>query len=417
MEGILIILALMFVLGLGLQLGNVLISFPHIVLFTLAVSAGALWLVAWVILSFQMREFLGRHHVQKVVTIASDAAGIRFTIDRDYLDLHEPLRAVLWVSVAAAVVVAWVVVYQFYAHDQFDRATLFEKPAPPYLNFFFTGLLVSVVIVVLRNLAFEEWVRRIRDTVLDRRITRLLSKLSKDVNSQLAELNALQTDIGRLCGDFGVSPCRNFLKQGTQHLITTLADSVRDGSGKSVNVSHIIANAKAEKRHIETATTLYRQAVDLATEIERHVHAQGSHSFLDRYDALYDGLYSPNLQSLVLDQEWENFSDIVRSFVDDFETLRADLSCYQDADDQDDEHVHAPTELTVEQACRILSVPPTATGDQVKKSYRTLCALWHPDKGLVTDDEQIKRINQAYAFLQSTGHIGSMGSGGNHAKA
>lgn len=47
----------------------------------------------------------------------------------------------------------------------------------------------------------------------------------------------------------------------------------------------------------------------------------------------------------------------------------------------------------------ILEVPPTATMDQIKHSYRRLARLHHPDLNAQALDIHIKRLNEAYSVL------------------
>ena len=60
------------------------------------------------------------------------------------------------------------------------------------------------------------------------------------------------------------------------------------------------------------------------------------------------------------------------------------------------QNVNAPTHYDV------LKIPATATEDEIKKSYRALVQVWHPDRNLANRDkaeEKIRRINEAYANL------------------
>lgn len=47
----------------------------------------------------------------------------------------------------------------------------------------------------------------------------------------------------------------------------------------------------------------------------------------------------------------------------------------------------------------ILEVSPTATMDQIKRSYRRLARLHHPDLNAQALDIHIKRLNEAYRVL------------------
>ncbi len=48
----------------------------------------------------------------------------------------------------------------------------------------------------------------------------------------------------------------------------------------------------------------------------------------------------------------------------------------------------------------ILEVPATASATEIKKSYRRLARLHHPDLNQSGRDTQIKRLNEAYEVLR-----------------
>jgi len=49
---------------------------------------------------------------------------------------------------------------------------------------------------------------------------------------------------------------------------------------------------------------------------------------------------------------------------------------------------------------KILEVPPTATLAEIKRSYRRLARLHHPDLNQQARDTHIKRLNEAYEVLR-----------------
>jgi curved DNA-binding protein CbpA len=46
-----------------------------------------------------------------------------------------------------------------------------------------------------------------------------------------------------------------------------------------------------------------------------------------------------------------------------------------------------------------LGVKPDASNMEIKRAYRRLARLHHPDVNVVSEDAQIKRLNEAYAVL------------------
>lgn len=50
----------------------------------------------------------------------------------------------------------------------------------------------------------------------------------------------------------------------------------------------------------------------------------------------------------------------------------------------------------------VLGVPAHATTAEIKRAYRRLVRQHHPDVNTQTKDEQIKRVNEAYAVLSNS---------------
>lgn len=51
---------------------------------------------------------------------------------------------------------------------------------------------------------------------------------------------------------------------------------------------------------------------------------------------------------------------------------------------------------------KLLGIASNASAAEIKKAYRRLARLYHPDVNTLTRDEQIKRLNEAYEILSNT---------------
>jgi curved DNA-binding protein CbpA len=50
---------------------------------------------------------------------------------------------------------------------------------------------------------------------------------------------------------------------------------------------------------------------------------------------------------------------------------------------------------------KLLGVAANASAAEIKKAYRRLARMYHPDLNTQTRDEQIKRLNEAYEILSN----------------
>lgn len=53
--------------------------------------------------------------------------------------------------------------------------------------------------------------------------------------------------------------------------------------------------------------------------------------------------------------------------------------------------------MSIEEALKILEIPPFITKDEIKKRYKELASLYHPD--IVNDSGKMVEINSAYETL------------------
>ncbi|MFN2452826.1 MAG: J domain-containing protein [Pyrinomonadaceae bacterium] len=70
----------------------------------------------------------------------------------------------------------------------------------------------------------------------------------------------------------------------------------------------------------------------------------------------------------------------------------------RDEEFEEEQFILGPDE---EKAYRIFGISPTATDEQIRKLYKKLAQIYHPDASVVSDDERFKEINWAYGILKA----------------
>lgn len=153
-----------------------------------------------------------------------------------------------------------------------------------------------------------------------------------------------------------------------------------------------IKDAQRDKTHLEKSSKLYDAVRKLYTQTSREVNKTFSRPLITELEYIYEGLTSVNLMSLLTNRKWSDFNDVVNSIMTDLERLRKGAIQYEAEGDAE--------ETEEERAYNILGLPSAATNSQVKKAYKTLASIWHPDAKTVKDDTRMKQINWAYEFLK-----------------
>jgi hypothetical protein len=61
--------------------------------------------------------------------------------------------------------------------------------------------------------------------------------------------------------------------------------------------------------------------------------------------------------------------------------------------------------MSVEEACKILGVNSNASKEEIKKAYRKLGKLIHPDASGIDTNALMKEVNEAYSILEKEGKV------------
>lgn len=150
-----------------------------------------------------------------------------------------------------------------------------------------------------------------------------------------------------------------------------------------------------DRLELAKANKLYDDAMSFYVATAREVNKTGSIPLIKEMEYNHAGLTSSNLKDLIPGRSWREFEDITDAIVKDLKRLREVAVKYQEASEEPE----AMKETEEEKAHRILAVPPNATVEQIKRAYKTLASIWHPDAQTVKDDSRMKEINWAHDFL------------------
>jgi len=227
------------------------------------------------------------------------------------------------------------------------------------------------------------------------RIRKLIARTEAKIGGATRLLH-LQRSVDSLAGDMGIALPLNAKEEIEDFVTNHKTELLRDPrvlqrfiEGKASAIMDVQAQlAKAKSAH--------EAALGVFDDVLRDVNATGSVALIRELEQDYEGLMSSTLLSLLAESKWAEFHDVVASIVTDITDLARRAKDYS-SKVTDGQSVEAETDT--ERACRILGVPKGTPADQLKKVYRSLVSVWHPDKGVVRDDGRIKEINWAYEYL------------------
>lgn len=269
------------------------------------------------------------------------------------------------------------------------------RPSPTMtaiLGLIFSG---AVLLCLVSMVGSQEILQKI----IGEHLNKLVSRLSMALRAEM--LSRLETSIRSLARELEIDFPANFRPAVQRYATAHTTELLRDVSSLEELVASNMRQAEEDMGHLQTVRDLYLATKNFYTEVSREVNKTGLMPLIKELDYDYRGLTSQNLMFLITERNWSDFQDIVRSIIEDLRRLR-DLAAKCQEEGCESEIDAYANETEEERAYRVLGIPPTATNDQIKRSYRTLASIWHPDAGAVTDDSRFKEINWGYELLKKS---------------
>lgn len=155
--------------------------------------------------------------------------------------------------------------------------------------------------------------------------------------------------------------------------------------------------------HLALAKRMLDEVRVLLAETSKVVRRTSSRPLIVDLEDMYEGLESVELATLLSSRRWNDHESVVEEMKCELEQLRtmaegyAEEEAWQEEGGRGEPRRDRMDEAT---ACKILGVPATATNEEIRRMYRYLARLWHPDAGKAPEDHQMRRINQAYEYLR-----------------
>jgi hypothetical protein len=236
------------------------------------------------------------------------------------------------------------------------------------------------------------------------------TRLRRLSERSVAKLQHLDGEIKALAKQLQISFPVDHLTQHTkevQKVIDTYGTRLLTDSAPLDNVIRkLTQKAEEDKKQLRKANDLNQTALRVYTNTSRQINRIGSMPLIKELEYTYARLIHRELKSLLSQRRWIGFHDVVSSIIEDLRRLQ-DLAVKYEQHEEEYEEFEEPSiiETDEEKAYRILGIPPTVTDAQIKKLYKKLASVYHPDAGVITDGERFKEINWSYEVLKAARHM------------
>ncbi len=368
---------------------------------------GGLAIVAAVVSKMAAQDMmflLVRDRLLSIATITDAAGNLTWRLNPDKAERLFRSEAALWCATTGGIAFAWAVLLGSYAVGIFYQASFLDsrplntKPSLLLLGFLVTSILLVACLTLLPK--FQAHVKKHHFGALEARMQEMLPSLDKAMQ-ELRKVQAVQNDIDIFRRDLGLRQHTTFVTKAASAIASSGPTAADNPSVITTAIRAVLSEAEGERGHLARATASYACATARVAQVRRNTDTLGAASLSQRILDLSHVLSSDQLKNLVAGRQWREFSEIMGLLVADLDALERQTGRFARGDTDSDKRPPAEDgAVSVDWACQVLKLPPTATKGEIKTAFRSLCTKWHPDTGRVTDDTEIKRITEAYHFLK-----------------
>ena len=259
--------------------------------------------------------------------------------------------------------------------------------------------------------------------VMEAHVEPMLESANATVDLAARNLDSTMESVKQLSGelkiDFPVSYEHDLLRTLENHLDSALEAEtpLKDGLRE---IEHF---AGRDRNELQKAYDLFKAADTLFGQVVPEVNRTGLMPLIRDLDSQYRDLSSPKLKALLEQRQWQEYEQTVQGIANAMNRVRdlAENTARQESERQSSRQeppkqeaprqetekpqpppsANAPANETKEdRAYRILGLPAGADREHIQKAYRWLSSIWHPDRQMTRNDEQMKEINWAYNYLK-----------------
>ena len=163
-------------------------------------------------------------------------------------------------------------------------------------------------------------------------------------------------------------------------------------------VNRITKQANDDLKNLIKSSALYLKVRDIIIKARTEMINIREHDIVKELHECSIELNSDSLKKYLESKNWIDYNSHLNDIIDYINEMLKSVS-----DDQSKKN--SINEMNEEKAFEILNIPIGSTNDDIKKAYKYLVNIWHPDKQKSEDDEKMKLINEAYEYLKKTRNI------------
>ncbi len=254
-----------------------------------------------------------------------------------------------------------------------------------------TAILVFGTLIALKP---SKWMEQ----CVRARIQRLIRRYDCEL-SGLQILSDTENAINSLATSWGISFPVEYSADLHKYIEENKKELLSNFGYLNIKISRSLMDAEEDRKRFEESYRHFMHVISFHDMASKEMVLSGSILLIKQMEEITRGLHSENIKKIVEKKKWEDFHKILDMMVENIRDLNKLAQKYH-AGGQDSNDEVTTGEMNEDRAYMILGLDASATPGQIKRVYRKLAEIYHPDKQIINNDNRFKMITSAYTTLK-----------------
>lgn len=245
------------------------------------------------------------------------------------------------------------------------------------------GILITAALA--GGFVFFLWTKLELTSVVETQVKRSLEKANSSFQAT-GELQDVIRDNALLAQKLQLDFPQDYVGAVRSYIDAHKTKVLTDPSSLQSVISVEIEKAKWDQSNLQKAIERFDEVIQLHQKVSRTVFATGSPSMVKALDLIHEQIHQAK-EVCLTQREWGTFDEAMTMYEQDFKELEKQALNIT---------VEGKPDFDANDPYRVLGVSPEMDSSEIKKVYRELCQIYHPDKGKVRDAAKFKEVKNAY---------------------
>lgn len=246
-----------------------------------------------------------------------------------------------------------------------------------------SSFLITAAITV--SVAFILWTRLDLRSAVETKVKQALDHANISFQAS-GELQGILGDNALIAQELQIEFPQDNVSTVREYIDAHKAKVLTDPSSLKKVIAAEIEKAKHDSSRLRKSGQHLDEVMQLHHKVSRTVFATGSPSMVNAVDLIHEQIHQAK-EICLAQREWATFEEAMTVYAQDMKQLEAQALNFTAEEEPN---------ISVGHPYHVLGVSSEMDDSEIKKVFRELCNIYHPDKGKVRDATKFKEIKTAY---------------------